>query len=133
MSVLSKEFIDIQAIIKCRFALKCICDMIITCSPPVFLCKIHTFLLHYVLKHFLEPLLCLVILHEIKQIILPILSDLTDFSQTAYYSCEKLMYQISGENSLSFVRYRYLIPGPFSASSFSGIVEIYYLASFFPY
>ena len=30
--VLSKEFLDVQATIECRFILKCVCDMIITYS-----------------------------------------------------------------------------------------------------
>ena len=46
--ILSKEFIDIQAIIECRFTLKCICDMIITCMQ----CTIISKLMTYVEVHF---------------------------------------------------------------------------------
>ena len=48
MSVSSKNFLDIQAIIECRFALKRVCDMIITYSHIQFnLCRsnhIHCYL-----------------------------------------------------------------------------------------
>ena len=46
---------------------------------------------------------------EIKQVMSPILLDLADFWDATLHSCQKIVYQISGENSLPFLGYRYLV------------------------
>ena len=65
-AVLSKEFLDIQAHIECRFTLKRVCDMIITYSQWLF-CQIFSMAafsgFHYIwLKKIFRSKVCIILL-----------------------------------------------------------------------